>query len=106
MTTFAVSDIPPEIDTLEELSLWTSATLYEINKGVTYKEAPGSSIDSGLAPLVDFSIIQSNDGTQRAIVRTSFELNPSWVADNTLPLWNFAEPFSNTLIPAAYKAAA
>ncbi len=105
MTAFQSSDIPSGIDTLEELALWSVATLYEINKGVTYKESAGSSIDSGLAPLVDFSIIESNDGTQRAIARTSFELNPSWVADNTLPLWNFAEPFSNAIIPAAYKAA-
>ncbi|MEM6433077.1 MAG: hypothetical protein AAF773_04345 [Cyanobacteria bacterium P01_D01_bin.115] len=106
MTVFSASDIPGGIDTLEELVLWGQLTLYELNKGVTYKEAQGSTIDSGLAPLVDFSIISTADNTQRAICRTSIELNPSWTSDNTLPLWNFGEAMSQAQIPNTYKASA
>lgn len=105
MTAFTSADIPAGIDTLEELALWTQLTLYNLNKGIMYKEAEGSSIDSGLAPLVDFSIISTADGTQRAICRTSIELNDSWTADATLPLWNFGSPMSNAQIPVAYRAA-
>lgn len=106
MTAFATADIPAEIDSLEELVLWGQMTLYELYKGTTYREAEGSTIDSGLAPLVDFSIISTADGNQRAIVRTSIELNPSWIADRTLPVWGFAEPMGSAIIPAAYKAVA
>lgn len=106
MTTFVRAEIPAEIDTLEELVLWGQMTLYELYKGTTYREAEGSTIDSGLAPLVDFSIISTADQTQRAIVRTSIELNPSWTSDRTLPVWGFAEPMGNAIIPAAYKAVA
>lgn len=105
MTAFVVSDIPAGIDTLEELVAWGQMTLYNLNSGAMYKEAEGSSIDSGLAPLIDFSIISTADGSQRAICRTSLELNPSWTSDNSMPLWNFIEPMSTAVIPAAYKAA-
>jgi len=104
MTAFAAADIPAEIDTLEELALWAQMTLYELYKGITYREAEGSTIDSGLSPLVDFSIISTADKNQRAIVRTSIELNPSWTADRTLPVWGFAEPMGEAQIPAAFKA--
>lgn len=105
MTAFAAADIPAGIDTLEELVAWGQMTLYNLNSGAMYKEAEGSSIDSGLAPLIDFSIISTADGTQRAICRTSIELNSTWTADASMPLWNFAEAMSTAPIPAAYKAA-
>ncbi|MDB9527947.1 hypothetical protein PN498_18280 [Oscillatoria sp. CS-180] len=105
MTAFQTSGIPSGIDTLEELVLWGQLALYELNKGVTYKESQGSPVDSGLAPLIDFSIINTADNTQRAICRTSVELNAAWTSDGTQPLWNFAEAMSNAVLPNTYKAA-
>lgn len=106
MTAFVSTDIPAGIDTLEELVAWGQMALYNLNSGSMYKEAEGSSIDSGLAPLIDFSIISTADGTQRAICRTSLELNASWTADASMPLWNFIEAMTTAPIPTAYKAAA
>jgi hypothetical protein len=97
------TDIPAAIDTAEKAAFWLLLTLFDLNRGQTYKEAAGNSIDSGLAPLVDVSIVSTADGNQRAICRASFELDPNYTTDTTQKLWMFAQPLSDTVIPAAFK---
>lgn len=106
MTAFDASMIPSGIDTLEVLVAWGQLAIYNLNKGITYKEADGSSIDSGLAPLVDVSIISAADNTQRLIARTAFELNASWTSDDSLPLWAFTEELTQTQLPNTFRAPA
>ena len=97
------TDIPDAIDTLERMAFWSLLTLFDLNKGQTYKEAAGTSIDSGLAPIVDVSIVPTADGNQRAIARISIELDPAYTTDTTQKLWQFAQPISDTVVPAAFK---
>lgn len=97
------TDAPASIDTVEKAAFWLLLTLFDLNKGRTYKEAAGSSIDSGLAPLVDVSIVTTADGNQRAIARASFELDPTYLTDTTQKLWQFAQPLSDVVVPAAFK---
>lgn len=97
------SEAPASIATAEQAAFWLLSMLYDLNKGVTYKEAVGTSIDSGLAPLVDISIVSTADGAQRAICRASFELDPAYVTDATQKLWQFTQPLSNAAVPAAFK---
>jgi len=97
------TDAPASIATAEQAVFWLLLTLFDLNKGQTYKEAAGTSIDSGLAPLVDVSIVSTADGNQRAIARVSLELDPAYTTDTTQKLWQFAQPISDTVIPAAFK---
>lgn len=103
MTTLVRAEIPPAITTIAQLHAWTALVLEEINRGVTYKEAQGSAIDSGLAPLVDISIVSAADGKKRMITRTSLELQPTYTSDRTKKFWLFAESMSNTQLPNAFK---
>jgi len=97
------ADSPASIATAEQGLAWLGLLLFDLNKGKTYKEANGTSIDSGLAPLVDVSIVTTADGNQRMIMRVSLELDPAYATDTSSKLWQFAEPLSDTVVPAAFK---
>jgi hypothetical protein len=104
ITVLNIANLPVGIDTEEKNALRSALCLYSLYKGQTYQEAQGSAIDSGLAPKVDFSIVSTADGNQHAICRLAIKLNPSYLSDATLPLWEFAEPMGAADIPAAFLA--
>lgn len=97
------TESPASIATAEQGLAWLVLLLFDLNKGATYKEAQGTSIDSGLAPLVDVSIVTTADGNQRMIGRFSLELDPTYTTDTAQKLWQFAQPLSNGTVPAAFK---
>lgn len=97
------TEIPASINTVERLVFWGLLGLYDLNRGITYREASGTSIDSGLAPLVDVSYVSTADGSQRAICRVSFEIDPEFTTDTTQKLWMFAEPLSDSILPDRFK---
>lgn len=97
------TDAPASIATAEQAAAWLLLLLFDLLKGQTYKEAAGTSIDSGLAPLTDVSIVTTADGSQRMICRASFELDPAHVTDKSQKLWMFVQPLSNTTVPANFK---
>ncbi|MBD0268555.1 MAG: hypothetical protein ICV77_09705 [Cyanobacteria bacterium Co-bin8] len=103
MTALVRSEIPAGITTIAQLHTWSGLALEELNRGVNYKEAQGSAIDSGLAPLVDTSIISAADGTKRLILRTSMELAPTYTSDRSKKMWMFTQNMSNALLPANFK---
>lgn len=103
MTAFAPTDLPPGITSVEQLKMWCDCLLEELYGGQTYKEASGSAIDSGLAPLIDTSIVSAADGTKREITRSAIELNPDYRFDKTRKHWMFAEPMGTAAIPATFK---
>lgn len=97
------TDTPASIETVEQALLWLASLQESLLKGSTYREAQGSSIDSGLAPLVDASIVSAADGSKRCIVRLAIELHPDYVSDKSKKFWLFAQPMTNAVIPAAFK---
>lgn len=96
------TDTPAAIDTLEKAAAHSLMTLFDLYKGIEYKEATGTSLDSGLAPLIDQSVISAADGTQRVIFRVAFEVDPAYVTDAG-KLWTFINAFGNATVPAAFK---
>lgn len=97
MTAFLPSDIPSDVDTIEQLHAWTAAIL-ELNAGAdSYPETVAGS-------EFEFSIKRGRafDGSLRMITRSSFILVPEY---QTLPLWlQVAEDKLGT-IPASFKLA-
>ncbi len=97
------TDIPSQIDTLERLHAYTALALHNLYKGITYKEAQGTQLDSGLAPLVDISFINAADGTSRMLTRSAIEVDPAYITDTSQKLWMFADELGVTVLPAAFK---
>jgi hypothetical protein len=96
------TDTPPAINLLEQAAAHAILTLHNLYKSQEYKEAAGTGLDSGLAPLVDVSIINAADGTIRLITRAAFEVAPEYATDPG-KLWTFINSFGSAAVPSAYK---
>lgn len=96
------TDLPSNINTVEELLVWSSSVLEILYRSTTYKEADGDGINSGLAPLIATSLITASDDTKRFIVRGAVQLDDAY-ATGAAKLWEYAVPFGNALTPAAFK---
>lgn len=104
MTTFAPgtgSSVPSNINTLEKLFAWAAMAAEFLNRNVTYKELNGDGISSGLQPLVDISYVTAADGTKRAIVRASIEIDPNFDT-STAKLWESAKAWTSAALPSTY----
>jgi hypothetical protein len=95
-------EIPPAIALVEQMLGWALLTLHNLYKGVEYKEAQGTGLDSGTAPIVDVSTITAADGTTRLVGRVSLELHPDYVTGPN-KLWTYIQAFGSVLVPNAYK---
>lgn len=97
MTTFATSNLPSTVNTLEKLAVWSLAALYQLHKNTRYQE-------SDAAPLIP--IITAQDGlaadkTERIIFRVSIPLSDTWRTQTT-KIFQEATEISNAAIPAAF----
>lgn len=100
MTTFATANLPPTVDTLEKLIVWSCGAWYQLHKNDRYQE-------SDAAPLIPMITAQDGlaaDKTERIIFRLSIELEQDW-RESTQPMFLEAKEASNAAIPSAYLAA-
>lgn len=97
------TESPASIASIEQAIAWLATLAYTLHKGETYKEANGSSIDSGLAPLADISFVTAADGTERMIARFAIEMDPAHYTDTSAKIWQFAQAWSSTSVPPAFK---
>jgi hypothetical protein len=103
MTAYVPStDEPSGNDTQEKSLAHKMLTLHNLYKGITYQEAAGTQLDSGLAPLIDVSIIRAADKTYRLVGRVCLELDPAYEVDPG-KLWSFVQSFGEAQVPTAYK---
>lgn len=101
MTAFnKTTDLPVEVNTLERLALWVLLLLYFLHGKEDYSEVQGEQ-----TPKITFQQGMADDGTERAIVRVSIELEPDW-ATQPAKLFLLAREFASSTIPAAFKTAA
>ena len=97
MTTFSTTDIPSDVNTLEQLAMWCMAGL-ELNSGNdTYPETL-----AGPEFVVSIKKGRAYDGTLRRICRVSFQLTPDY---QTRPMWKAVEELKAGVIPDSFKLA-
>ena len=97
MTTFAPANIPAQVNTIEELAVWTLGILYQLHKNTRYQE-------SDSAPLIPRVTAQDGlaaNGEEIIIFRVSIPLSPTW-RESTNKFFLEALELSNAAIPAAF----
>lgn len=93
------TDIPSNINTLEELIAWGVLTGQFIFGQQQYQEINGGLLER----VIDASVVRTADNKVRLIFRGAIELNPDYVTATT-KLWFYALPWGDVAIPAAFKA--
>lgn len=97
MTAFATTDLPSDVNTVEQLVMWGVAVL-ELNSGAdTYPETI-----AGSEYMVSIKKGRAYDGTLRRIARVSFELSSDY---QTRPMWKSIEELKSGVIPDSFKLA-
>lgn len=100
MTALNISNqIPPAINTVEDIAAWALLALQAMNPQMRVLET-----DLANERVVDSGIFKAADGTTRLWMRASFEIDPAWASDNSKKLWLHVREFSQTQIPAAYTS--
>lgn len=92
------TDIPSNIDTLEELLAWCLLTAHNLYGGQVFQELQGALLERE----IDTSIVKVADGTTRLLFRGALKVDDEY-ANSTLKLWFLAQEWGNTAIPAAFK---
>lgn len=101
MTAFnPTTDLPAQVNTVERLALWAISVLYFLHGKEDYPELQGEQ-----TPIVTFQQGMAADGTERAILRISLEVEPDW-ATRTEKFFLLAKEYSSSTIPASFKTAA
>jgi hypothetical protein len=88
------------IATLEQLHLYTGILLNRLHSDLKVIETPGVAVSAA-----EFNIFTIADGSQRAIIRTSIAVDPTWNSDRSKKTWMFAQRLNgNVQIPASFLA--
>lgn len=100
MTALAIAtQIPSQIDTVEKLHFWSGLVLANINPSLTAIEGVGYTERCAQAGI----FYVSADNKYRALIRGSIQVSPDYLAGGA-KLWTYAQPLSNTAIPAIFTA--
>jgi hypothetical protein len=97
MTTFATSNLPSSVNTVEKLAAWANGILYQLHKNTRYQESDGSP----LVPLVTAQDGLAADKTERIIFRASIPLSDTWRSQTT-KYWQEVQEISNVSIPTSF----
>jgi hypothetical protein len=100
MTTFTKDELPSGVNTLEKLSLWVALAMRAANGSKAVVEAEGLFPERvAQVPMVE----TPNDGL-RFICRISLKMDPTFVADKSKKLWEFAEETTLGAIGATFTS--
>ncbi len=94
------TDLPPGIDSVEKLHVWSAMVLNHIAPTLSYVEASGQAqrvTSNGL-----FYITASDPPAWRNIARTSLPVSPDWQIGDTA-VWTHVQAISSASIPAGFK---
>lgn len=92
------TDIPSQINTVEQLAAWCAAVLSNINPQATAIEGVGYTE----RVAQDGVFYVAADNKYRRLMRLSLEVSPDHVAGGMKP-WRYVTEISNTGIPASFK---
>lgn len=94
----AISQIPSDVNSVEQLFVWCALLLDNQAGLVQIKENDATAP----TPAVEAAIVRVADDTKRFIGRASVQLNPNYAQDNSVKLWKHALPLVNTAIPTSF----
>jgi hypothetical protein len=109
MTAINPSQIPPAIQTLEQLHAWTAYCLTSINPQTQLFE---SETEKVLAAQVNIYPVNVPSGSvaggaiirdYRMVIRTGLAVSADQLTGD-LPPWMYAQPLSNTALPATFSS--
>lgn len=101
MTALNISaDIPPDIDTLEKLHVWTCQALSYLYKSETVQES--SNRLSRVVDAAPFEVTTDTPVQTRLITRTTIAIAPEWQT-GAGGMWNYAEEIGVENLPEAFK---
>lgn len=101
MTAFVTGDIPPAVNTLEELVIWNLSILNELYPSTTIVEAAGRS--SRMAECAPFYIDTAQTPTWAMIGRVVLPMASTWRQGVVKP-WATISEIGTLAIPAGYKS--
>lgn len=93
------TDIPSQINTLEQLVMWSLNALHYLNPELESIEGPGyveQAAQAGVYPV-------PADSNHKFIGRCSLVVSPDYFSGAQRP-WKYAQTLSNTAIPAEFKS--
>lgn len=97
----AATDLPPSIDTVEKLAVWTATVLNHLYPAATIVEGAGNA--SNQATAAPFQITANDPPNWIHIGRVSLQLSSNWQRGNT-KIWANAQPIGNAAIPVEFKS--
>lgn len=90
--------IPSNINTLERVLAWSGYTLAFCNPTVGVVEAVNRTEKAAQA-----IIFQAADDSYRILIRACLPVNPNFMNDRTVKIWQHTQELSNVAIPAAFS---
>lgn len=99
MTTFAVTDIPATINSVEKLAVWANQVLNHLYPSVTFEENAGQSIRA--AQCSPYEVAITSPPEYRFYGRLTFKLNRNW--QQTGKLWEHALDLGSLGVPPAMR---
>lgn len=96
MTAFAIANIPPAINTIEKLHVWTAVVLRELNPNMPY-------LESELLRLQAVTNVQVPvfDGSIRNVSRLALPISSGY-ASGAAKLWTYATELSTVALLTAH----
>jgi hypothetical protein len=99
MTSFTTANIPANVNTLEELAVWTISALAEINPTATITTAPG--VAEVLVSAYPFTFRNQPTSPERMVLVAYLPLVPGWRSVGKL-FSNGVSEISTTALPISY----
>lgn len=96
------TDIPPSVNTLERLLVWSISAFRDLHTNETYPEQLPTAQDSGLRTKVDAGLGTDTDGKIRYLTRISVEIDPLFQADTSGKFWTYAVEDGNSALLTRY----
>lgn len=100
MTAFTSSDLPPQINTLEKVAAWATATLSALYPSEFVIEAPR--VEEQVATSNPFQILATGTPDWRLISRTSLKMPDDWQGRGRP--WELVEEIGTLPIPTKFKS--
>lgn len=100
MVAFAPSDLPSNVNTVEEVVVWGLRILQTVAPSLTITEVAGASPELVVSASPFPVLSDPNDYHTRIICRASFRLVSNW---DSMKLWLAVSEISTEAIPAQYR---
>jgi hypothetical protein len=101
MTTFAVSQLPSGIVTVEHVHLWSTLVLTAVNGSKAIIEATNSYPEE----LSQWNTFKSPNDGLRTLCRVNLSLDPLVASDRSKKMWLFANELTTGTIPTSFTVA-